>query len=307
MKKNLLLFFTLFLISKYSFALVDYTESSPEPAPAPTKIKRIAPPSSTNSSVASGSGMITRSGPSGVFELSANYGMIDAQVGDQSGKVNVTSFQGHFETSYNIWLDAAWSMGSFDSSSTIGEGSSQKGNPQVILGVNWLEFGGGADRASMDFIGGANIGQKNSGFATSRTDKIVGVETAKRFGTFVFGLGYRVWLTGSPSQETELNIGNIQRLNASLGWMVSPDIRFAVEAATVSIGAGDGDNALSEKISFGTVSPSLQLTISPMVSLDLGAVFRSKRLKDENLLNARLWNLPGSYGNKIYAGLNFSL
>jgi len=44
-----------------------------------------------------------------------------------------------------------------------------------------------------------------------------------------------------------------------------------------------------------------------MVSLDLGAVFRSKRLKDENLLNARLWNLPGSYGNKIYAGLNFSL
>ncbi len=305
MKKNLLLFFSLFLISKYSFALVDYTESSQAPAQATTKVKRIAPPSAT--SVASSNNLISRSAPSGMFEIAARYGVIDAQVGEQSGKVNVTSFEAHFETSYNIWLDSKWAMGTFDDSSSLGSGSSQKGNPQIVLGVNWLEYGGAGDRASMDFIGGVNIGQKDSAFATSRTDKIVGVETAKRFGTFVFGLGYRVWLTGNPSTDNELDIGNIQRLNASLGWMVSPDIRFAVEAATVSVGSGEGVNAIQEKISFGTISPSLQLTISPMVSLDLGAVFRSKRLKDENLLAARLWNLPGSYGNNIYAGLNFAL
>ena len=305
MKKNLLLFFTLFLISKYSFALVDYTESyDAPPAQTKTQVKRIAPAAT---SVASSNNVVSRSGPSGMFEISADYGVIDAQVGDQSGKVNVTSFEAHFETSYNIWLNTQWAMGSFDETSSLGTGSSQKGNPQVILGVNWLEYGGAADRASMDFIGGVNIGQKDSNFATSRTDKIVGVETAKRFGTFVFGLGYRVWLTGNPSSDTELDIGNIQRLNASLGWMVSPDIRFAVEAATVSVGAGDGASGLQEKISFGTVAPSLQLTISPMVSLDLGAVFRSRRLNDENLLAARLWNLQGSYGNKIYAGLNFAL
>lgn len=304
MKKNLLLFFILFLISRYSFALVDYSEMVEAPASTPTQVKRIAPPSS---SVASSSSVKRNSGPSGFFELSAKYGVMNAQLGDKSGKVNVTRFDGHFETPYNIWLDGSWSMGSFDSSSQLGEGSSQNGNPQVILGVNWLDYGGAGDRASVDFVGGVNISQKDSDFAASRTDKIVGVETAKRFSSFVFGLGYRLWMTGNASNSEELQIGNIQRLSASLGWMVSPDIRFALEGATVSVEAGDSNAGLQEKISFGTVSPSMQLALSPSVSLDMGAVFRSKRLKDETLLNARLWNLPGSYGNSIFAGLSLSL
>ncbi|MFX3675735.1 MAG: hypothetical protein ACN6I6_01735 [bacterium] len=304
MKKNLLLFFALFLISKYSFALVDYTESVEAPAPAPTKIKRIAPAASSSGQAS----MVRRnSGPSGMFELSAKYGVLDAEVGSKSGKVNVTRFDAHFETSYNIWLDASWALGSFDTSSNLGQGSSQNGNPQAIIGVNWIEFGGAGERASMDFVAGANFAQKDSDFATSRTDKIVGVETAKRFGPLVFGLGYRLWMTGSPGNAAELNIGNIQRLSASLGWMVSPDIRFAVEGATVSIGSGEGDFALTDKISFGTVSPSMQLALSPTVSLDMGAVFRSKRLKDEDLLAARLWNLPGSYGSSLFAGLSLAL
>src|SRR5690606_10520676 len=121
------------------------------------------------------------------------------------------------------------------------------------------------------------------------------------------GLGYKVWLTGTPSNSEEVTIGNVQRLSATLGWMVSPDIQFAVEAATVSIGVGDGERALTQKTSFGTLAPSIHLGITPSVGLELGAVFRTKRLKDENLLGARLWNLPGSYGNKLYAGLGISL
>lgn len=302
MKKNLLLFFVLFLISRYSFALVDYTESAPI-APAP--VKRIAPPSQT--SMAQTSTVTHNSGPSGMFEVSANYGVLNAHVGDVSGKLNVTEFKAHFETNYNIWLDAAWAMASFDSSGQIAQGSSQKGNPQILLGVNWLEFGGAGDRATIDFLGGVNLAQKDSDFASSRLDKVVGVETTKRFSTFVFGLGYKVWLTGTPSNSEEITIGNVQRLSASLGWMVSPDIQFAVEAATVSIGVGDGDRALVQKTSFGTLAPSVHLGITPSVGLELGAVFRTKRLKDENLLGARLWNLPGSYGNKLYAGLGISL
>tara|TARA_R110000868_G_scaffold90968_6_gene252133 strand:- start:3828 stop:4736 length:909 start_codon:yes stop_codon:yes gene_type:complete len=302
MKKNLLLFFALFLISRYSFALVDYTEEVA--APAPTKIKRLAPAAT---STASSSSVRKNSAPSGMFELSAKYGVMDAEVGSKSGKINVARFDAHFETSYNIWLDASWSLGSFDSNSQLGSGSSQNGNPQAIIGVNWIEFGGAGERASMDFVAGANFAQKDSDFATSRTDKIVGVETAKRFGPLVFGLGYRLWMTGTANNSAELSIGNIQRLSASLGWMVSPDIRFAVEGASVAVGVGEGDFALAEKISFGTVSPSMQLALSPSISLDMGAVFRSKRLKDEQLLAARLWNLPGSYGSSIFAGLSLAL
>lgn len=306
MKKNLLLFFALFLISRYSFALVDYTEETPQAPKASNNIRRIAPPSSTVSASAS-SGVTQNYAPSGMFEIGAKYGQMDVEMGESAGKLNITRFDAHFETSYNIWLDASYSMASFDSAGNIGQGSSQKGNPHFLLGVNWLEFGGAGDRANIDFVAGANLGQNNSLFATSRTDKIFGVETAKRFNTFVFGLGYRVWLTDTPDNAEETNIGNVQRLSATLGWMVSPDIQFALEAATVSIAVGEGDNALTQKTSFGSMAPSLHLGISPMVSLELGAVFRTKRLRDEELLGARLWNLPGSYGNMMYAGLGISL
>lgn len=303
MKKNIFLFFILFLISRYSFALVDYTETSETP-PAP--IRKLTPSGQTVSAPVKNT-IRQNSAPSGMFELSARYGSIDAEVGERSGKLNVTSFDAHFETSYNIWLDASWSMASFDAHSNIATGSSQKGNPKLLLGVTWLEFGGGAERATIDFVAGANLGQKNSVFATSRTDKIVGVETSKRFDSFVFGLGYRVWLTSAPKTSEEIEIGNVQRLSASLGWMVSPDIRFALEAATVKVGNSKTPGALAEPVSFGTIAPTLQLSLSPMVALELGAVFRSKRLKDESLLGARLWNLPGSYGNSLFAGLGISL
>ncbi len=302
MKKNLLLFFVLFLISRYSFALVDYTETESVKAPAP----RANTPTKTVSSNAP-SRIQQNYAPSGMFELAAKYGVLNAQVGELSGKVDVAQFHAHFETGYNIWLDANWALGSFNGEGSLGEGSSQKGNPQILLGVNWLELGAPAERAAVDFVAGVNLAQKNSYFATSRSDKVVGVDTTKRFSSFVFGLSYRLWLTGSASASEELNIGNIQRLSASLGWRVSPDIQFAVEGATVRLGTGDGERALIEKTSFGTLAPSLHLSLAPSVALEMGAVFRTKRLKNEELLQARLWNLPGSYGNYLYAGLGLSL
>src|SRR5690606_22536832 len=220
--KNLLLFFVLFLISRYSFALVDYTEVE---STTTRPIKKLPPPSQSVSASAPSASVRQNSAPSGMFELSANYGVIDAEVGEQSGKLNVTTFKAHFETNYNIWLDAQWSMASFDAFNSIATGSSQKGNPQILLGINWMEFGGGGDRGAIDFIGGVNLSQNNSAFATSRTDKVVGVETSKRFGQFALGLGYHLWLTGNAKnqEQEEVAIGNIQRLSATMGWMVSPD------------------------------------------------------------------------------------
>src|SRR5690606_22183938 len=108
MKKNLLLFFVLFLISRYSFALVDYTEAEPVRSTvreaSATRTVTTRTPNRVQQNYA----------PSGMFELAAKYGVMNAQVGEVSGKANVAQFAAHFETGYNIWLDASWAIASFD-------------------------------------------------------------------------------------------------------------------------------------------------------------------------------------------------
>ncbi|MCR9204934.1 MAG: hypothetical protein NXH75_10170, partial [Halobacteriovoraceae bacterium] len=185
----------------------------------------------------------------------------------------------------------------------------QAGNPEVILGFNWLQFGKKADLATVDLFGGLSFGQKDSDFATERTDKIVGISTAKRFHTLAVGLGYEYRMTGTGS-ENEMRIGNISKLSASLGWVVSKDIRFLVEGSTFKIGRGNDEFAnfiLDEDISFSSVKPQLQLKIGPMIDLTLGAQFRTRRLKQGALTSARLWGLDAAYGNSVFSGLSFSI
>jgi len=67
---------------------------------------------------------------------------------------------------------------------------------------------------------------------------------------------------------------------------------------------------LENEVSFGYITPTLSLVLSPGVGIDLGATFQTRRVKKEDqdsLLGARLWELPGAYGNTLFAGLNFSI
>ena len=75
----------------------------------------------------------------------------------------------------------------------------------------------------------------SSELASSRTDKIFGIESVKRFYTFALGLGYRLYMTGTPEDDQEVDIGNIQKLYTLLvdGFH---DISFEVEGAVYNIG-----------------------------------------------------------------------
>jgi len=299
--------FALFSLTYSSFALVDYTEEEsfapknsgasrvrkPSPSPAPQVQTSVTKP------------RVEGRAPSGMFNTGVMYGSQDVELEGITGKVDTMSFEAHFQTRYNIFMGLDYYQAKSTSGNFGNNGSSfQKGNPEVKLGFNWLQFGGAGEQATIDLYGGLSVGQDGSDFATVRDDKLLGVTTAKRFYNFALGLGYEVRLTGG-SGEQELDIGNISRLSASLGWVASPDIRFLVEGSTYNIGRGgdSGLNRLGEDAKFSTVSPKLQLRLSSMFDLTLGAHFRTRRLKEATLVGAKLWNLDAAYGNVIFAGL----
>ncbi len=308
LKASLILLLGYLLFATQAMALVDYSDTS-DAAPAPKKNNRIKinkrPGNTIRSSAPSRS---SGSGASiGDFSIGTSYHSNGVEVGNKSGKVDSLHFNGHFQTNYGFYLTANHYMASSESSDLAVESGMQHGNPKFMVGFNWLRIGGGAEAATIDILAGASFGQNNSDFASTRTDKIFGVETTKKIASMVLGLGYEYRITGSPSTETELSIGNIQKLYAVLGWMATPDIRFSFEAGTYKLGLGDADYALEEKTSFGYASPQLHLALSPAVSLDLGAIFRTKRLGDDSLVDARLYDLKGAYGSSVLAGLSVSL
>lgn len=305
----LILFLGYFLFITQAMALVDYSEGSDEIAPAPKKRNRIKinkrPGNSMRASVPrSSSGGGTSWGD---FSVGTSYHSNNVEIGERSGKVDSWHFDGHFQTNYGFYLTASHYLAGSESSDLAEESGMQQGNPKAMIGFNWLRLGGGSEAATVDILAGASIGQSGSDFATSRTDKIFGVETTKKFASMVLGLGYEYRITGAASGTEELNIGNIQKLYAVLGWMATPDIRFSFEAGTYKIGMGEGDYFLEEKTSFGYAAPKVHLGISPMISLDLGAIFRTKRLGDDSLIDARLYDLKGAYGSSILAGLTVAL
>ncbi|MCF8058454.1 MAG: hypothetical protein K9K67_04105 [Bacteriovoracaceae bacterium] len=305
--KNFLIALIL-LCSPLTHALVDYTEAEAF-SPQKSGASSVATKAPVSRSVTKPKQSSNTSEPMG-FNTGLSYGTQDIELDGQSGKVETMGFEGHFQTRYNVFMAVSYFQTKSSSSSLVTERTSfQKGNPQIILGFNWLQFGKPSDLATIDLYGGISLGQSNSDFATERTDQLVGISTAKRFYNVALGLGYEVRLTGS-GVANEMAIGNISKLSASLGWVVSPDIRFLIEGSTYSIESSDDSGAalrLQEKVSFSTVKPQLQLKITPLVDLTLGAKFRTKRLKDSNLTQARLWNLEGAYGNGIFAGLSFNI
>lgn len=310
MKKKISLGLIGLLLTNHSYALVDYSESEPSSAPTPVKQIQARPaPRAVNTVTAQAAGRSNYT-PSGMFFLQTEYGSHSVNAGDKKADLQTMKFYGRFETNYNIFIDATYTMLQTSDSILAEDGGWQQGNPQILVGLNWLRFGAPAEMASIDFIGGARM-SSSSELGSSRLDKIVGLETSKRFNMFALGLGYELNLTGTAKEESEMKIGNIHHLKASLGWQASPDIRFAVDGGTVTIGSANENDTglvLSEDVKYSYVSPKLNLGLGPMVSLTMGATFRTRRAKDESqLIAAKLWHLPGLYGNSLFAGLELSI
>jgi hypothetical protein len=310
--------FTFFLASSFvSFsghALVDYSQSeSYTPKNSGARSVKAAPASAPRAAKVQRS--VSRSASSGQsgkthFSSELSYGSQNIKLQDVEAKTNVMRFNGHFATDYNIFLDASYFQTSSSSTDLIGDATAdqEKGNPELKLGFNWLNIGQAAEAVTVDLYGGYSFGQNNSIFATSRDDRIVGVSTAKRFHHFVIGLGYELRMTGDAI-ESERQVGNITALEANLGWVVSNDIRFLLNAKSYQVSAGDralGLN-LDRTLKFSTITPKMILSLAPMINLNLAAQFRTRRLKDNDTLDANLWSLDAAYGTSLIAGLSFTL
>ena len=233
------------------------------------------------------------------FSLNANYETLEIE----TSKIGLVNLNTHLQTPFNIYLDMTyWSAQSAN--------GSQNGNPKGIIGFNWIRFGSPHDEARLDlYVGGKFKGQ--SEFASSRNDKIFGAETTKRFGAFGLGLSYESTITGTPCQNSEMSIGNIQKIAVSGGWMVSQDIQFELEAESFTIGqSGETgrDLYLEKSLTFATISPKLNLNLAPAVNLEMGARFRTKKIySDQSLANIKILDLHGAYSNSLFAGLNLTL
>ena len=291
---------------------MDYSEEE-DFRPSNSGASRVQKKSTPTSSASTNKGSLSSksSGPSRYhFSSNLKYGSQDVGLEGSSGKLETMEVEAMLQTSYNIFAQARYYQAKSSDASLVSESTTfQRGNPDIILGFNWLQFGGASDRATIDLYGGLRLGQDDSDFASTRTDRILGVSTAKRFENFAVGLGYEVQLTGD-SDASEMSIGNISKISASLGWVVSRDIRFLVEGYTYQVSASNSQASaffLEEDLKFSTLNPQLQLKLSPMIDLTMGASFRTRRLKESRLVAAKLWSLQGAYGRSLFAGLSVSI
>lgn len=293
-------------------ALVDYTESPRSQAGA-------APASNSTSS----ENVIRRTRPSnnqaggsGMFRLGSQFESVRVQTDEGEEKVDFMKFQAQFMTQYDVFLDVRYWMTPSSALDILGhegeQSSTHQGNARTVLGFNWMNFGGGPTAGNVDLYGGASIrASESSAFGASRTDMVLGVMTSKRFHSLALGLGYELVRTGNPGKDAELSIGDIQKFHASLGWRVSPDIQMMLEGATYRIGSSEQTERtfyLQESQTFASVTPSMVLRLSHLMRLRLGATFQTNKVDDpKEMVRARLWDIDGLYGNRLFAGLSFSL
>ncbi|MBI2520457.1 MAG: hypothetical protein HYV97_08560 [Bdellovibrio sp.] len=301
-----------FFVPHQSQALVDYSD---ETSSAP---RRTFTPKSSESSPASNSGRVSTSTVSArndnrgplVFSFAPRYEVITVKKSTRESKVRATGLEARINSPWNFHFDMKYAMYSTDDQELSSESGQQKGNPELKVGIDWLDFGGAQDRTTLTFIAGATLAASDSTLGSSRTDKIAGLETTKRFYSFGLGLGYELHLVGNPKQEEEMEIGNIHHIYGGFDFELSPDIALGIMADNYSVGAVTGSsriNHLNEKLSFSSVATSLTLRPQGFFAIELGARFNTKRVQSpESLSRARLWGLPGAYGNTIYTGLGVS-
>jgi hypothetical protein len=308
MTKFILIIF-LSIIAGRAFSLVDYSEVSESsdllPAPTLNKPGKLNGVSSTASSGAKKNAASTSS-----FALSTGFSQNSIQIENEKYDVGSLNIHGHFDTNYSLFLDINHSLHSSENSALTTNSSYQQGNPIVILGFNWWRQGGAENLATFDIYGGAKVAQKHD-LSSTQTSKIIGVETSKRFSVLALTLNYEIRLNATPSSLEEMSSGNMQKLGAALGWVVSQDIRFAFEANHYNLSPSNETNRinkLQDKLSFGTLTPKLLLGIANTFEIELGAIFRTKKIPNQKeYLALRLWDVPGAYGNALFAGLNLGI
>lgn len=274
-------------------ALVDYSESPSETIKKEGPLNRSA--TRLEGQRSESTSLIWKSD----FSFSANYEAREIET-EKMGVINLNT---HVQTPFNVFFDLSY----WNAQNSIG---SQNGNPKGIIGFNWLRLGDPSNEAKFDIYAGAKFAG-SSELASSRTDKIFGLETTKRFGTFGLGLGFDTTLTGAPKNSTDMSIGNIQRIVVSGGWMVSNDIQFEFEVENFKVNESTDTNVtnrLEKSVTFSALSPKLNLILSPGVGLEMGARFRTNKPKtNQDLKSAKLFDLHGAYSNSLFAGLNLSL
>lgn len=286
------------------YALVDYSEPSDNETSAPSVQSKSAPVKSNQSQARA-----TRSstGPK-YIEFKSSFFSHDSAV--TAKKVDALSLEAKFETNYDLFLNLEHTFYSGRNNLQNKSVSNESGNTLILLGVHWLEFGQASNALNFDIYAGARLKSKGE-FASTRNDKIVGVETAKRFFNTAFSLGYEYTMTGTAEDKMETDVGNISTLFAKLGILVSHDIKFILSAKNVAIASSDNDTSasyLQKTIKYAYLKPELVLNLSDSVGLTLGGVFRTRRPNTTELSSdLRLWSLNGLYGNSIFAGLDFSI
>jgi hypothetical protein len=286
MRKKLSLLFALF-VSQKLYSLVDYTEN------IKAENKSIVQAKSQGDT--GKSGLIWKSDIS--FETT--YELMEIN----SRKVGLANFNTHFQTPFNFYFDLNYWHAK--------DGSQQNaGNPKVILGFNWFKFGNPNDEAQLNLYFGGRF-KSNSNLGSSRNDKIFGVETTKKFGVFGLGVGYEYNMASTPSNLSDLAIGNFHHFEISGGWMATNDIQFEVTADVYRVlpsSDGSSVNKLSNELSFSTLSPKMNLQLFKSVSFELGARFQTKKAKsNSDLKTAKLLDTKGIYSNSVFSGLNFSI
>jgi len=302
------------IFPKHGMALVDYSEE-----PETSSVKPKSSGGGVMSSLSSSGGAtvsrasVSSSSSSGagrpmLFSLSPSYEVFSVEQTDKESKVNATRLNAKIYSPWNFQLDLRYAMYDSKDKDINPNGKGQKGNLETRVAVDWLSFGGESDRTALTFVGGASFKSGNSSMGNSRNDKIVGLETSKRFYWFGLGLGYELTLTGSPKNQDEKEIGNINHLYAGLDFDLSNQINVALMADNYSITATSGsrENRLEEKVSFNTLTASLNLRPGAFL-VELGARYNTKKAANPGeLVDARLWNLAGAYGNSIFTSLGLS-
>jgi hypothetical protein len=316
---------SLFLISPQTFALVEYDDeyeddsvssrmSAPKRAPQkkknPVKVfknfnKADAPKGKSSFSLFK------------MVQLSTSFQSVDLSLNSPTsstetfGKIDKLNLGLMVHTPYDLYLDISYweAKSSFD---IVDNSLKNTGNARYVLGFNW--FKGQGSRA--DIYVGRVQGAEESQFASSRSDNVIGLETTKQIESVVLGFGAEYRITGKPSEESEYAVGNITQLSAGIGWIVSNDIRFTFEAYAYKVAQNNDDgitNKLGKEYTFSTFEPKLHLQLFPAVEMELAGSFRTNKpdLKNDTeiqeFIGAKLLDLKGSYGNSIYAGLNFSI
>ncbi|MBL7665717.1 MAG: hypothetical protein JNM93_11340 [Bacteriovoracaceae bacterium] len=298
-----------------SFKVAAPVKSNSEETPAPRSAPRVMNRSSTSTSSSGNSFSLFKTLQFQTQIEAMDFATTAKDNSALEGKVNKQKVGLVVHTPYDIYLDVSYWEAKTDADTGLAAANTKgRGNPRYILGFNWYK-NTSPDGSRADIYLGTVTGQKNSQFGSSRSDQIIGVETSKRISSVILGLGLEYRLTGKPKEQTERAVGDITILAGGFSWIVSNDIRFSFEAKAYKISKGEESQGLNleKDITFSTLTPRVHLQLFPAVELELGGHFRTNKadLKDQGELEqfgaAKLTDLVGSYGNSIFAGLNFSI